>query len=154
MSRFGDLQKLVNMFSSGGMMKTAQGEMMMDPAMAGQMTGGPGMPMPGPATMPPMADPNQMMPPPVEAMVQAPPMPVGKNENDVAIKAMDLANKTIELVLNDQNNNPEDMSDQVAAILAGSKATDNIPAEDIAAMASEQQQADEQAALGEQGQGL
>jgi hypothetical protein len=90
-------------------------------------------------------DPSMMMPPPPEAQLAAmgmppegavPPPPAGKNENDVAIKAMDLAAKTIQLVLAEGEKSPEDMSDQAAAILASSKALDEIPAEDIAAMAA------------------
>lgn len=135
MSRQDDFIKIMNMFS--GQTKVAQGGM--DPMMGAAV-----LPM-GPGVMPPPMDPSMMMPPPPEAQLAAmgmppegavPPPPAGKNENDVAIKAMDLAAKTIQLVLAEGEKSPEDMSDQAAAILASSKALDEIPAEDIAAMAA------------------
>jgi hypothetical protein len=123
MSRQDDFLKIVGMFNgSGGMQKTAQGDPMA--AMAG---------MAPPMQVAPM-DPAMMMPPPPEAMVPPPPPPppAGKNENDVALKAMDLAAKTIEYALADEEKEPEQMTDEAAAILAGSKALDSIPAEEIA----------------------
>jgi hypothetical protein len=150
MSRQDDFLRIMSMFS--GQTKVAQGGM--------EQMGAPIPPM-GPGAMPPMMDPYMMMPPPPEAqlagmgMMPPPaegPVPTGKNENDVAIKAMDLAAKTIELALAEGEKEPEQMSDEAAAIMASSKALDEIPAEEIAAMAANGGPVDQAPGEGQPGQ--
>ena len=113
----------------------------MDPAMMGAA------PPMDPAMMgaaPPM-DPNMMPPemlPPADMAMAAPPEgetdESAKGMKEVAIKALDMAQDTINAIMGAQSVSPDQMTDLAAATVSGSGALSGIPPEEIAALAQQQ----------------
>lgn len=100
---------------------------MMDPAMMGP-------PPMDPAMMDPAMMPPEMAPPPEDQVSEE----AAKGMKEVAVKALDMAQDTINAILSSNNLSPEEMADAAAATASSTGAFNGIPPEEIAAMAGQQ----------------